>query len=56
MSNEDIIKMNTDINITDSNGNPIQVNTQSPEFLTETFAWDGVECNSNSSKNITGDK
>ena len=55
MSNDDVIKMNTDINLTDSNGNPISVNTQTPELLVETFAWDGVERNNNSSKIITGD-
>lgn len=37
MSDEDIIKMNTDINLTDINGNPIQVTTPQPEYITETF-------------------
>ncbi len=37
MSDEDIIKMNTNINLTDSNGNPISVTTPQPEYITETF-------------------
>lgn len=37
MSDEDIIKMNTGINLTDSNGNPISVTTPQPEYITETF-------------------
>lgn len=37
MSDDDIIKMNTDINLTDINGNPIQVTTPQPEYITETF-------------------
>lgn len=37
MSDEDIIKMNTDINLTDSNGKPISVTTPQPEYITETF-------------------
>lgn len=56
MPNDDVIKMTTDINITDTNGNTIPVNTQSPEYMIETFAFDGIERNSNSSKIITGDK
>lgn len=37
MSDDDIIKMDTDIHITDSNGNPITVSTIQPEYVTETF-------------------
>lgn len=56
MPNDDVIKMTTDINITDLNGNAIPVNVQSPEYMVETFAFDGIEHNNNSSKIITGDK
>ena len=40
---DDEIKMNTTTQLTDVNGNPIQVQTQPPEYLTESFAWDGIE-------------
>ncbi|MBC5745862.1 hypothetical protein FMM74_020490 [Lachnospiraceae bacterium MD308] len=45
MPDDDIIKMNTDIVINDVNGQPIPVEVQSPEYLTETFSWDGIERN-----------
>lgn len=48
--NNDIIKMNTNINITDSNGNPIQIDTPRPEYITETF-----EFNPNNYKIFNGD-
>lgn len=41
-NDEDIIKMNTDINLTDSNGNPIIVETQPPEYIISTFTRKGV--------------
>lgn len=37
MPDEDVIKMNTNINLTDSKGNPISVTTPQPEYITETF-------------------
>lgn len=37
MPDEDIIKMNTDITLTDTNGNQISVTTPRPEYITETF-------------------
>lgn len=37
MADEEIIKMNTDIKLTDANGNPISVTTPPPEYITETF-------------------
>lgn len=48
--NNDIIKMNTDINLTDCNGNPIQIETPRPEYITETFDF-----HSNNQKIFTGD-
>ncbi len=39
MPDDDIIKMDTDIILTDSNGNTIPVNVQSPEYITETFSF-----------------
>jgi len=35
--NNDIIKMNTNTNMTDSNGQPIQIKVPQPEYITETF-------------------
>lgn len=46
MSDSDIIKMNTDIKLTDSNGDPISVTTPQPEYLVETFTFDGITRNS----------
>lgn len=34
---EDEIKMNVNINLTDKNGQPLNVEVQKPEILTETF-------------------
>lgn len=36
---DDVIKMNVTTQLTDSNGQPIQVNTQQPEYLVETFSF-----------------
>ena len=38
MSDNDIIKMNTNIKLTDGNGNPIPVVTPQPQILVETFS------------------
>lgn len=35
--NNDIIKMNTNTTVTDSNGQPIQIEVPQPEYITETF-------------------
>lgn len=35
--NNDIIKMNTNTTVTDSNGQPIQIVVPQPEYITETF-------------------
>lgn len=48
--NNDIIKMNTNTTLTDSNGNPIQVNVPQPEYITETFNF-----HPNNSHIFTGD-
>lgn len=37
MSDKDIIKMDTDIHLTDKNGEPIQVTTPQPEYIAEAF-------------------
>lgn len=37
MSNDEI-KIKTDVKLTDSNGQPVNVKTQSPEYLVETFS------------------
>ena len=37
MSDNDIIKINTNITLKDSNGNTIPVTTPQPEILVETF-------------------
>lgn len=55
MPNDDVIKMTTDIKITDSTGNTIPVKTQSPEYLMEMFTLNSSKQNSNTSKDITGD-
>lgn len=39
MPDDDIIKMDTDITLQDNKGNPIPVNVQSPEYITETFSF-----------------
>ena len=54
MSDDDIIKMNTDIELTDSNGNPITVTTQQPEYITETFNFQS-KTNSNNIITENGD-
>ncbi len=57
MSNDDVVKMNTDIQLMDVNGSPIIVNTQQPECLTEMFSWDGITRDGNQSPKIfTGEK
>ena len=53
MPDEDIIKMNTDINLTDNSGEPIQVNTPRPEYIIETFNMH--QNGTDSSTIITGD-
>lgn len=51
--NNDIIKMNTDITMTDSNGQPIQIKVPQPEYITETF---DMHSNTNNNSIIfTGD-
>lgn len=40
---DDEIKMDLTTILTNKNGDTIPVNTQSPEYMTETFSWDGVE-------------
>ena len=52
MSNEnnDIIKMNTNTTITDSNGQLIQIKVPQPEYITETFDF-----HPNNHKIFTGD-
>lgn len=35
--NNDVIKMNTNTAVTDSNGQPIQIKVPQPEYITETF-------------------
>lgn len=37
MAENDIIKMNTNNILKDSNVNPIPINVQKPEYITETF-------------------
>lgn len=37
MSDKDTIKMDTDIHLTDNNGEPIQVTTPQPEYIAEAF-------------------
>lgn len=37
MAEGDIIKMNTNNILKDSNGKPIPINVQKPEYITETF-------------------
>ena len=54
MSDNDVIKMTTNINVTDSNGNPIPVVTPRPEVLLETFSFNGET--RSSSEIITGDE
>lgn len=54
MSDNDTIKMTTNINLTDSNGNNIKVTTPKPEVVLETFSFDGKS--NNSSVIITGDE
>ena len=54
MSDNDNIKINTNIILKDSNGNPITVNTPQPEYLVETFNFKGSTYNP--SEIITGDK
>lgn len=39
---DDEIKINIKKQVTDINGNPIEVKVQSPEYITETFTWDGI--------------
>lgn len=53
MSENDVIKMNTDTKLTDSKGTPINVTTPKPEYLVETFSLRESE---NDSEIITGDK
>jgi len=53
MSENDAIKMNTDIQLTDSKGVPINVVTPKPEYLVETFSLKESE---NNSEILTGDK
>lgn len=51
--NNDMIKMNTNTTMTDSNGKPIQIVVPQPEYITETF-----NMHSNTNNNsiiITGD-
>ena len=50
---DDEIKMNITTQLTDSNGQPIQIQTQQPEYLVETFSWDSGYPQNNVSKNIT---
>lgn len=38
MSENDVIKMNTDTQLTDKQGNPINIKTPPPEYLVETFS------------------
>lgn len=45
---DDEIKMDLTTVLTNKNGDTIPVNTQSPEYMTETFSWDGVERSGNS--------
>lgn len=54
MSDNDTIKMNTNIKLTDSNGNPISVTTPQPEYLVETFSFNGLT--RNNSEIMTGDE
>lgn len=54
MSDNDIIKIDTNITLKDSNGNTIPVTTPQPEILVETFTFNGS--NYNPSEIITGDK
>lgn len=35
--NNDIIKMDTDTNMTDCNGQPLQIKVPQPKYVTETF-------------------
>lgn len=35
--NNDVIKMNINTTITDSNGQPIEIKVPQPEYITETF-------------------
>lgn len=51
MSNEsnDIIKMNTNTIVTDSNGQSIQIKVPQPEYITETFS---MHSNTNNNSQI----
>lgn len=48
--NNDLIKMDTNTDITDSNGEPIQIKVPQPEYITETFDF-----HSNNHPIFTGD-
>ena len=48
--NNDVIKMNTNTAVTDSNGQPIQIKVPQPEYITETFDF-----HPNNYKIFTGD-
>lgn len=43
MSDKDIIKINTDIKLTDAQGNPIEVVTPSPVGINEIFSFHGSQ-------------
>ena len=54
MADNDIIKINTDIKLTDSNGNSIPVVTPQPEYMVETFSFNSST--NNKPEIITGDE
>ena len=49
---DDEIKMNITTQLTDSNGQPLPVQTQQPEYLVETFSWDGINRGKSTSSEI----
>ena len=51
MSDDDIIKMNTDINLINNNGEPIPVSTPQPEYITETFNFKPTSNSNNNTEN-----
>lgn len=51
MSDDDIIKMNTDINLTNNNGESISVSTPQPEYITEAFNFKPTSNSNNNTEN-----
>lgn len=53
MSNDEI-KMDVNVQLTDKSGQPIEVRTQQPEYMVETFSFDNA--NNLTSEIVTGNE